>query len=177
MATNWLSGHKRSAFMFVVRASDGCVYGVRRGESLGVPGGKGEPADANDLSIAVREFVEETGQLPPGITRAASGEYFAEAGTDFYKFVAAGDVHHACTYFYRVVPDAACAALATGPSPEAGTGEDSTEWVDVAASKKFIRMHILRGLALIRRADASVLRPRPHPARWPAAADKNRPAN
>lgn len=158
--SGWLGNHKRSAFLFVVRESDRRVYFVRRNASLGAPGGKGEPCDFNDLAIAVREFAEETGALPPGIERRGA-EYVADiAQGAFYSFVAAGDVHHVCSYFYRVVPDALCARLPVGASPEAaGGGEDEVLWVDVAASWGGIRPHIQRGINLIRRSNGAVLPP------------------
>lgn len=164
--------HKRVAFFFVIRESDRAVYAVRRGPSFGVPGGKGESdKDYNDLSIAVREFWEETGNYPPGVEApddsSASGASdkppspsaglndFAVADKSHVpRFVASGDKHHVCTYFYRIVPDAECAQLRVGAAPRselAMGGEEEVLWVDVAANWDRVRPHIQKGINLIRR--------------------------
>lgn len=164
---SWSMDHKRTAFMFIIRQSDRAVYFVRRGDSLGAPGGKGErDLDANDLSIAVREFKEETGNLPPGVVERAEHDYVVESRREFYNFVATGDVHHVCTFMYRIVPDSICAGLRTGASPEADSfGEDEVLWVDVVADWARIRPHIQKGINLIRRDCASALPPAPR-SRW-----------
>jgi 8-oxo-dGTP pyrophosphatase MutT (NUDIX family) len=164
-------GHKRTAFYFVVRESDRFVYCVGRGSNLGVPGGKGErDQDVSDLGIAVREFKEETGNLPPGVITA--GARFALCTKqDVPSFVASGDRHHICTYFYRVVPDAECAALHVGASPEAGSGgEEVVRWVDLSAEWSNLRIHINRGIRLIRQSNAAIW-PRRYPRPSPRGAD------
>lgn len=151
------TGHKRSCFLFVVRESDRHIYFVRKGDSYGAPGGKfnfGE--DFNDLFAAVREFEEETGCLPPGIEHTGK-EYVASCGDEFYNYVSRGDQHHACTYFYRVVPDAECDTLHVGKSPDKEGGEEEVLWFDSAGSWDKVRPHIKKGLSLIRRNEAGVL--------------------
>lgn len=168
-----MNDHKRTAFYFVIRESDRAVYFVGRGGYIGAPGGKGERGvDVNDLEIAVREFREETGNLPPGIIEeldfvngAKRTRLVARSKSEIPRFIATGDQHHVCTYFYRIVPDLDCRTLYIGASPEAETGgEEEVRWVDINQEWHNIRYHIQKGIRLIQRDNASALPSRSRPS-------------
>ena len=151
---------KRSSFVILVREDDGRVYCVRnsRGE-LGVPGGKGEPSDADDFAIAAREFAEETGgPLPDG-----------SAGLAAYTYVAYGERHHNCAFFVRRLRRGAAEALPVGASPDHGA-EAEVLWADVHQEWRELRRHVRDGLVM-----AQVREPLLLPPHRRRPAQKSRP--
>lgn len=165
--------HKRSAFVLLVRDSDRRVYCVKgHRDDFGIPGGKGEPQDRDDFTIAAREFYEETGhQLPFTVFKRHTHDeekiaYEAESPQHFYDYVAYGDVHHNCTFFFKLLDDEIASTLSEGLSPDPQEGESEVAWVDIKEIWERIRMHIQKGIRLVHSKKASIFSPLGSKSDW-----------
>lgn len=155
--------HKRSAFIVLVRETDRHVYCVQGTKgNYGVPGGKGEPSDKDDFTVAAREFHEETGAIPPGVRRIEHDkdriEYVAVSDEDFYPYVAWGDRYHNCAFFYRVVSAEVGRTLPTGKSPDPQGAEQWVFWENIHSIWKNLRNHVRTGISLVQKRDYRILR-------------------
>jgi ADP-ribose pyrophosphatase YjhB (NUDIX family) len=132
----WQRPRKRSAFVYLVRETDHSVYCVENRQfQLGVPGGKQETYDIDDLDTARREFEEETGAVLPAVG---------------YDHVQYGDQHHVCTMYYALLSELQCSQLPLGDSPDPAGAEKSVMWARMGRSEaRPMRRHISRGWGLI----------------------------
>lgn len=152
---------KRSAFIVLINEESGQVYCVRgRGGDCGVPGGKGEPVDLDDFTIAAREFLEETGAQPPGTVCLTQEDgrvaYAPLSYREFYSYVAYGDRYHNCTFFYKLLSPEACSNLPVGESPDPQGTERDVEWCRLSDCWHQLRNHVRTGIRFIQGKDPRI---------------------
>jgi 8-oxo-dGTP pyrophosphatase MutT (NUDIX family) len=143
---------KLSAFI-ILYDPVGRMYMVHGMNSSGVPGGKREKNDACDFDNAAREFVEETGNLPPFTTVAAPGSGAEPPVRQYevsreYKYVEFGTAKHRCTFFYLHLTGEESAELRVGFSPDIHGNELYVRWGMFRDVK--LRTHVRWGMNMVR---------------------------